>query len=197
MEFSLEELIGSIGIDNIPDPCEYQYYKGLTQRRIIINQEIGDDLLETAILPFLEMDNDGSGQPIEIVLSTVGGSVYDGFAFVDVIERAKTPTTIHIFSMAASMGIYIAMAGHNNPNVKTVCHPFSVGLIHAGSSYLSGTMNQVRDTFNFSEHYEKKIHDYVLSHSNIDEKYYDEIDRKELWVDADEMLRLGIVDEII
>ena len=197
MDFSLDDLLGSITVSSLPDPCEYQYYKGLSERRIIINQEIGDDLLETAVLPFISMDNDGSGQPIEIVLSTVGGSVYDGFALVDAIERAKTPTTIHIFSMAASMGIYIAMAGHNNPYVRTVCHPFSVGLIHAGSSYLSGTVHQVRDTFNFSEQYEKKIHDFVLSHSNIDEEYYDAIDRKELWVDADEMLRLGIVDEII
>ena len=31
----------------------------------------------------------------------------------------------------------------------------------------------------------------------FDEKLYEKIERKEYWMDADEMKRLGIVDEII
>lgn len=57
------------------------------------------------------MDNDGTGKPIEIIISTVGGEIYSGFNFVDQIEKAKSPVTIHIMSMAASMGFLIAMAG--------------------------------------------------------------------------------------
>lgn len=182
---------------NLPDPIVYKYYEYLKNRKIVINDEIGDDLLESATLPFIDMDNDGTGKPIEIILSTVGGDVYTGFNLVDQIEKAKTPTTIHIMSMAASMGCLIAMAGKDNPNVRTVCHPFSVGLIHSGSAYLAGSAHAVKDTFDFTQHYEEKIKDYILSHSKIDEDYYEKIERKELWLDADEMLRLGIVDEII
>lgn len=181
----------------LPDPVAYQYYNGLNERRIIINEEISDDLLEYAILPFVEMDNDGTGEPIEIILSTVGGDIYSGFALVDVLEKAKTKTRIHIVGLAASMGTLIAMAGKNNPNVTTVCHSFGVGLIHSGSQYMEGSAHAVKDTFDFSQHYEEKIKAYILSHSKIDEDYYDKIERKELWLDADEMLKLGIVDEII
>ena len=181
----------------LPDYTMYQYYKNLKNRKIIINQVIADDLLELAILPFMEMDNDGSGQPIEIILSTVGGEIYSGFNFVDQIERAKSPVVIHIMSMAASMGFLIAMAGKNNPNVKTVCHPFSVGLLHSGSQYMEGTTHAVKDTFDFSQQYEEKIKQYILSHTKLDEATYDKVERKEYWMDADEMLRLGIVDEII
>ena len=181
----------------LPDYTMYQYYKNLEKRRIVINQVIADDLLELAILPFMEMDNDGSGQPIEIILSTVGGEIYSGFNFVDQIERAKSPVVIHIMSMAASMGFLIAMAGKNNPNVKTVCHPFSVGLLHSGSQYMEGTTHAVKDTFDFSQKYEEKIKQYILSHTKLDEDTYDKVERKEYWMDADEMKRLGIVDEII
>ncbi len=181
----------------LPDPTIYQYYKQLKNRRIIINAEIGDDLLEYATLPFMEMDNDGSNEPIEIIISTVGGEIYSGFNFVDQIEKAKSPVTIHIMSMAGSMGFLIAMAGKNNPNVKTVCHPFSVGLLHSGSQYMEGSAHAVKDTFDFSQHYEEKIKDYILSHTKIDENLYEKIERKEYWMDADEMKRLGIVDEII
>lgn len=194
----IEELISNIfDSSSLPDPISYQYYKCLSNRRIIINQEIDDSLLEYAVIPYMELDSDGSGQPIEIFIATVGGDLYSGFALIDMIERAKTPTTIHIVGLAASMGTLIAMAGKNNPNVKTVCHPFSVGLLHSGSQYMEGSAHAVKDTFDFSQHYEDKIKCYILSHSKIDEEYYNKVERKELWLDADEMLRLGIVDEII
>ena len=194
LEIPLSDLVGD---SSLPDPVTYQYYKNLKNRKIIINEEIGDNLLETATLPFIEMDNDGTGSPIEIIISTVGGEIYSGFNLVDQIENAKSPVTIHIMSMAASMGFLIAMAGKNNPNVKTVCHPFSVGLLHSGSQYMEGSAHAVKDTFDFLQHYEEKIKSYILTHTKIDEELNEKIERKEYWMDADEMKRLGIVDEII
>lgn len=186
-----------LSADNLPSPATYQYYKNLMNRKIVINQGINEDLLELAVLPFLEMDNDGTEEPIEIILSTAGGSVYDGYTLISALENAKSPVTIRIMSMAASMGILIAMAGKNNPNVKTVCHPFSVGLIHSGSQCMEGTTHALKDTFDFSQKYDKRIKEYIISHSNIDEELYDRIERKEYWIDSSEMLELGIVDEII
>lgn len=186
-----------LSADNLPSPATYQYYRNLMNRKIVINQGINEDLLELAVLPFLEMDNDGTGEPIEIILSTAGGNVYDGYTLISALENAKSPVIIRIMSMAASMGILIAMAGKNNPNVKTVCHPFSVGLIHSGSQCMEGTTHALKDTFDFSQKYDKRIKEYIISHSNIDEELYDRIERKEYWIDSSEMLELGIVDEII
>lgn len=186
-----------LSADNLPSPATYQYYRNLMNRKIVINQGINEDLLELAVLPFLEMDNDGTGEPIEIILSTAGGNVYDGYTLISALENAKSPVTIRIMSMAASMGILIAMAGKNNPNVKTVCHPFSVGLIHSGSQCMEGTTHALKDTFDFSQKYDKRIKEYIISHSKIDEELYDRIERKEYWIDSSEMLELGIVDEII
>ena len=197
IELTLENLLAALQPIGLPDIVLYQYYKNLLNRKIIINEQIGDSLMETAILPFIEMDNDGTGKPIEIIISTIGGEIYSGFNLVDQIEKAKSPVTIHIMSMAASMGFLIAMAGKNNTNVKTVCHPFSVGLLHSGSQYMEGSAHAVKDTFDFSQHYEEKIKNYILTHTKIDENLYEKIERKEYWMDADEMKRLGIVDEII
>lgn len=62
---------------------------------------------------------------------------------------------------------------------------------------MEGSAHAVKDTFDFSQHYEEKIKDYILSHSKIDADLYEKVERKEYWMDADEMKRLGIVDEII
>jgi ATP-dependent Clp protease protease subunit len=178
-------------------PYAYQYYKGLRERRIIINGTIDDTIIENAVIPLIDMDNDGSNEPIEILLSTNGGAVYYGFCLCSVIEKLKTPTIIRVMAMAASMGSFIMMAGYNNPNVKVVCDSFTIGLIHSGSDCLQGTTHAVKDTYKFTERYEKKIKDYVITHSKIDEEMYTRIERYEFYMDAETMLKYGIVDEIV
>ena len=192
IEMDLNELLNK---GSLPDPVMYQYYKNLNNNTIIINDEITDCLLEFATLPLLQMDADPDVKEINIVLNSVGGEIYNGFAFVTALEKVSKPTTLRIIGMAASMGGLIAMA--KNPNLKVVCDKFSVGLIHSGSQYMSGSSHAVRDTFKFSERYEEKIKNYILTHTKIDEEMYREIERQEFWMDADDMLKYGIVDEIL
>lgn len=178
-------------------PATYQYYKNLKNRTIIINEEISGDIIELAVLPLREMANDGSNKPIKIILSSYGGGVYEGFTLVDEIDRCKCPLEIEIMGVGASMGGLIPMAGYGKPNVKRVCSKFTVGLLHDGNSTVGGTSSKVRDTVKFAERYEKRIKDFMISHSKIDENIYNEIERQEFWMDSSDMLKYGIVDEII
>ena len=178
-------------------PATYQYYKGLENRRIIINDQIDAGIVETLILPLLEMDNDGSGEPIEIVLSSPGGSVYDALCACNIIDNLKTPTTIKVLGYAFSMAGLLLAAGYNNPNVKKVCYKFSTALLHAGSTYLEGSANIVKDTFHFTEKMDEEIKKYMLSHSKMTEDEYVKMERYEWYMMSDEMLRLGLVDEIL
>lgn len=194
LEVSLDELLG-----NPADlsPSVYQYYKGLSNRTIIINDQITSDIVEEVILPLLEMDNDGTGKPIEIILCTVGGSLFDGMALCDILDNIKCPTTIKVITYAYSMGGLILMAGYNNPNVKKVCYKHSTALLHAGSTYLEGNSSSVKDTFNFHQKYEEKIKKYTLSHSKISEEEYDKMERFEWYMTSETMFEKGLVDEVI
>ena len=179
------------------DPTTYQYFKGLQERRIVFNDEVDDRIVESVMLPLMEMDNDGSGKPITIVLNTNGGSLYDGMPLCDIIDNLKTPTTILVTGHAYSMGGYFLMAGYNNPNVVKKCFKHSTALIHGGSSVLEGNSSSVKDTFKFTEHFEERIHDYVISHSKITEEEYERMERYEWYMDSDDMLKHGLVDEVI
>ena len=55
IELTLEDLLAALQPTGLPDIVLYQYYKNLLNRKIIINEQIGDALMETAILPFIEM----------------------------------------------------------------------------------------------------------------------------------------------
>ncbi len=197
IHLDLSDVLSSLKAQSLPDTCMYQYYKNLANRRILINEPIDAGIIENVILPLQEMDNDGTGKPIEILLNSTGGSLFDGMALCDVIDNLRTPTTITVMTYAYSMGGIILMAGKNNPHVKKRCFRHSTALIHAGSSYLEGNSTSVKDQFNFYQDYEKLIKEYTLSHTNITEEEYDKMERYEWYMTADKMLEKGLVDEIV
>ena len=143
-----------------------QYENLLKNRIILINDLISELTIDKVVMPLLQMDNDGSNKKITIYINTNGGSVHDGLVLCDIIERLKCPTDVIVLGYAYSMGSIILMAGKNNPNVTRYCYPFSVALMHGGSAYLSGTSSQVKDYFKFNEKYEKRISDFIVSHTN-------------------------------
>lgn len=193
-EINLDELLNN----TMMDESLFQYYKSrFTNRTLIFNEEVTDDIVEKIIVPLYEMDHDGTGDKITLIVSTGGGEVYNGMSLchaIDSIENCELE--IKILSMAASMGAYIAMAGHNNPLVYTTCTPYSVFLLHSGYIGVDGTSNAVRDTIRFQEQYEDILTDYILTHSEIPKEEYEAKFRHEWWMTAEDALKYGIVDEI-
>lgn len=178
-------------------PAEYQYYLGLKNRRIVLNQDVDEEIVERVILPLLEMDNDGTGKPITLVINTCGGSLFDGMPLCDIIDNMKTPLTILVTGHAYSMGGFFLMAGYNNPNVTKKCYKHSTALLHGGSAYMEGSAAIVKDTFKFQERFEQKLKDYTLSHSKITEEQYDRMERYEWYLTSEDLVELGIVDEVL
>lgn len=174
-----------------------EYDRLLQERKILINDIISENTIEKVVMPLLRMDNDGSGKKITIYINTNGGSVYDGLVLCDIIGQLKTETEVIVLGYAFSMGSIILMSGRNNPNVTRKCYPFSTALIHGGSAYISGSSSQVKDYFKFNEKFEKRIADFIVSHTNLTDDDYAAIERYEAYMDSDEMLEKGLVDEII
>lgn len=191
---SLDELLSEA---SSLSPIDFQYYNSLAKRRILITEEICQDLAEKVILPLLDMDSDGSGEEIEIVLSSPGGSLLDGLCLVDIIDRLKTKTTIKVLGYAYSMAAIILCAGRHNPNVRKVCYPFSTALIHDGESLVSGGAGQVKDTQKFLETMDVRVRDYIIANTNITKELFEKYERKEWYLTAEEMKEFAIVDEIL
>ena len=196
---SADLLTFDMAIENPLDvsPQTYQYYSGLQKRRIIISDDIDGDLLHTAVIPLLDMDADGTGEPIEIMLSSHGGNLMDGFYLCNIIDYLQTPTTIRVMGYAQSLAGLILAAGFHNPNVRKVCYPFSTALLHSGETCIAAAANAAKDTFNFLEKMDKQIKDYILSHSYITEEEYEKMERFEWYMCADDMLKHGLVDEVL
>lgn len=180
------------------DPVTYQYMDHLLNKRtIVFNDEVGDNIVETVMLPLKKFERDDSQEPVTLILSTCGGSVFDAMSLLNMIDGYKKPLKVVCINYAMSMGFYMLIAGNNNPNVETYCYPYSFGLLHAGEIGVNGETNSVKDTILFSEKMDEMIKDFVLSHTKITEEDYSKHLRKQWYMSAPEMKELGVVENII
>jgi len=193
---TLEELFNNDGeISSLPNPIDYYFYRGLKEGYVILNDDIEDDIVERVIFPLRQLDLDPDIKHITLYINSNGGDPQDGMAVVSCLENMKTPVTICIIGRAASAAGYIAMA--KGEHIRKVCGKYSVGLIHTGSVHITGNANAASDTHDFLRKYDEILKKFVISHTNITEEKYNEIHRLEYWMTSDEMLELGIVDEIV
>jgi len=169
----------------------------LNARTIIFNQEVDERIVERVAIPLLDFEQDSSNDPVTLIFATVGGSVSDGFVLCNIIDQYTKPLNIIVLGYAASMGTIMLAAGANNPNVTRKCYPFTYALLHAGSTAFSGEALSVQDTLEFNRRVDDKVKQFIVSHTKISEDEYLQHERKQWFLDADDMLKYGFVDEII
>lgn len=180
------------------DPVDYQYFHQLLDNRtIILNREIGEDIIETVYLPLKDFEKDEDIAPVTLMINSVGGSVSDALFLCNVIDNYKKPLNIIVPAYACSMGTIILCAGKNNPNVTKYCYPFSFGLLHCGQTAVSGETTSVEDVMMFNKTIDNQIKQYIIDNTNITEALYNEHHRKQWYLSAEEMKNYGLVDYII
>ena len=204
MNYKKEEVSLDTLLDSMYSEAEqasisnYVYLKSLWKHRtIILNAEIGEDILEKVAMPLIEFEKDDSKEPVTLIISTVGGSLLHGFFLCDIIDGYSKPLNIVITNIALSMGFIIACAGAHNPNVKKYCYKHSFSLLHDGELALSGETGSTRDTMNWLESVDEDVRSYIINNTTITEAEYDAHKRKQGYMNAKDMKNYGVVDYVI
>ena len=180
------------------DRFDEEYFEDLYERKIYLQDEIDNNTISPIvrlILRYNAEDRDidvKDRTPILLYVTSVGGSVIDGFSLIDVIEQSKTPIYTVNLAYQYSMGFLIGIAGH-----KRFAMPNATFLLHDGQNFVWDSSAKVRDQLEFQSARENKIKEYVLNHSKISEDVYDKNYRVEWYTYADEAKDLGFTDYII
>lgn len=192
----MEELLFQIGED---DALYQEIVKNhLNDRRIIINQNITDDLLENVCLMILKWNSEDKNLPIDcrkkivIYLNSDGGDVIMGSQILSIIKNSKTPIITVGFAKCASMASYILAAG----NIR-YCFPNTVVLYHDGQTGYVSSGNKGKDIQKFYDKLDERMTEFMVENTNMTREFLEEIKDREYYMFPDETKERGIIDKVI
>lgn len=131
-------------------------------------------------------------EPIKLYVDSNGGSLDDTFTIIDSIKMSKTPVWTICTGTAYSGGCFITMAGH-----KRFGYKHSSYLFHEGSTQTGGTSSQFENYSKFYKAQLEKLKEITLSNTKLDEEWYKEHRKEDVWFSAEDAAESGLIDEII
>ncbi len=150
------------------------------------------------IVPLLaSCEQDESVKGLLIVLNTMGGDVEAGLAIAEMIASMKTPTVSLVLGGGHSIGVPLAVSAKRSfivPSATMTIHPVRISGVVVGSP----------QTFYYFERMQRRISDFVCTHSNIKEEKFrslmmntDQIatDTGSI-IDGSEAVECGLIDEV-
>jgi len=156
---------------------------------------VGEASVRKCITKLTEWSRLDAKCDIEIVFSSPGGSIIDGFELFDFIQDLRLTghrITTGSLGMAASMAGILLQAGDH----RWIGHQCWL-MIHRAAFGAIGKTYEVEDEVKLVKRIEGRILDIFTKRSKLTRlKIKRNWDRKDWWIDADECVTYGLVDEI-
>lgn len=170
-------------------------------RKLMVYDDVDDASMFRCIYTLIrirEADKKlGTKEPIEILINSCGGTVYDGLSLISLIENMKDDGyTIITTNMgyAFSMGFLISIVGSVRKSFR-----YATYLHHDMSSMNYGKLAFMEEEINDMRILRKRVDDIVLKYTKLTQADLDEINNKKLdkRFTAEEALALKICDEVL
>ena len=183
----------------LPSPHSVIEWNGLQNREIHINYDIDEEIIDVGlqIINWNNQDDESNipineRKPIKIYINSNGGDLLSTFNLIDIINISKTPVYTIGMANCYSSGGLLLLSGH-----KRLIFPNTTFLLHDGYTDDNNSLGKVMDKVKFTEKIETKVRDYVISKTKINKNLYNKKYREDWYLLANEMIELGIADEII
>lgn len=175
-----------------------------TRRDFILNDNVSNTTVKDILMGILEINRKDEEEelkdpkyirkPINLIVNTYGGSVYEGFGLVGVIDSSETPVHTYLYGKAMSMGFLIFASGH-----RRFAHPLGTLMYHQISTGVQGKIENIRKSLEEADRLSVSYDNYLLSVSNIPKEMLEEAkaNSEDLYLSALEAIEYGLVDEII
>jgi len=148
-------------------------------------KEMSNDLIYTANVLDIPLPE------IKLHINSPGGSLFDGLAAVDYIRKCKVPVHSIVEGSAASAATLISVMAH-----KRSINKHSYMLIHQLSSASFGKYEELVDDMQNNNKLMTAIKNIYLSKTKIPEKILKDVLKRDIYFDAKECLKYGLVDKI-
>ena len=153
-----------------------------------------NDRMSTIVQAQLMFLNSAEKKDITIHIDSPGGSVKSGLSIVDVMDYIDCDIRTINTGMAASMGSILLGAGTKG---KRSSLRFSKTMLHQSSGGMGGNIQDARISMDEWEKTNKILFDLLGKFTSKTAKKVMKDATRDLWLDANEALKYGIIDEII
>jgi len=153
-----------------------------------------DDHMSTIVQAQLMFLDNLETKDITLHVDSPGGSVKSGLSIVDVMDYITSDCITINTGMAASMGSILLGAGTKG---KRYTLRFSRVMLHQVSTGAQGNIQDIRRSIAEGEKYNELLFGLLGKYTDKDPKQVMEDASRDLWLNSDEALAYGIVDNII
>ncbi len=164
------------------------------ERKVFLWGQVDDDSAKYVIDRLLYLDSVDSGKEITFIINSPGGYVTSGFAIYDTMKSLNSPVATVCMGLAASMGSILLSAGEKG---KRKIYPMAKVMIHQPSGGARGQSSDIEiQAIEILK--TKEIGAKILAENcgQTFDKIMKDFNR-DYWMDAEESVAYGIVDEVV
>lgn len=167
----------------------------LQERKIFLWCAVDDDSSKKIVEQLIYLESQQAAAPIHLYINCPGGMVTGGYAIYDMMQAISAPVYTYCIGLAASMASILLSGGARGhrymyPNAEVMIHQPSMGGFQGNSADIEINARQVVKSKDLSA----AILAANCGHTKA--KVLKDFDR-DYWMNAEESLAYGIVDEII
>ena len=166
----------------------------LKDRIIFIDDEINSVTASSVIMQLLTLESENRDAPITIYINSPGGSISDGMAIYDVMNKVKCPIITVCLGMAASMGAFLLSCGTRG---KRYCLPNSTVMIHQPLGGGRGQATEIEIIAKRILALRDKLYRIMSKNSNVDYETMANACERDNYLTPEEALKMGLIDKII
>lgn len=181
----------------LPDPGLRDYYLDDQDRLYWLDTQIDDSTLGLSKYIF-RCNKEDAGKPINerkrilVMIDSPGGSVEVLASLIGAIKISKTPVWTCCYCTAYSAAADLLVCGH-----KRFAFPMTSMMFHAGSACYQGSQNDIDKAKKFFDAMGKRVTEEVNSRTNFDSKFLKKLKTDDMYMNEEEALKYGVIDEII
>ena len=160
----------------------------------MIDSEINSSLATSIIAQLLYLESENNKAPITIYINSPGGSISDGLAIYDIMNKIKAPINTICMGMAASMGAFLLAAGAKG---KRLALPNSDIMIHQPSG---GAQGQATDMEIHTRHIldmKKRLNQILADNTGQPIDVIAKDTNRDNFMTAQQALEYGLIDKVI
>ena len=173
----------------------YDIYSRLLKERIIfLGDEVTDQTASLVVAQMLFLESEDPKKDIQFYINSPGGSVTAGMAIYDTMNYVKCDVSTICIGLAASMGAFLLSSGAKG---KRYALPTAEIMIHQPSGGARGQATEIKIVAENILKTKDRLNRILAGNTGQPVEKVAEDTERDNFMDAEEALAYGLIDEII